>query len=158
MKQKKKSSFQKLMGYAGKRKYLTYLSLVLAAISAMIALIPFYEIWRIIKEVLEVRPDFSQAVHIKTYGWYAVESALLSMLFYIAALMCSHLAAFRVQANMRIVLMEHIMKLPLGYVETEGTEKSGKSFQIAVLQQKLIWHITFRTRQFQLQHLLHCLQ
>lgn len=126
MKQKKKSSFQKLMGYAGKRKYLTYLSLVLAAISAMIALIPFYEIWRIIKEVLEVRPDFSQAVHIKTYGWYAVESALLSMLFYIAALMCSHLAAFRVQANMRIVLMEHIMKLPLGYVETEGTGKIRK--------------------------------
>ena len=58
------------MGYAGKRKYLTYLSLALAAVSAVIALIPFYEIWRIIKEVLEVRPDFSQAVHIKTYGWY----------------------------------------------------------------------------------------
>ena len=81
MKQKGKSSFQRLMGYAGKRKYLTYLSLALAAVSAVIALIPFYEIWRIIKEVLEVRPDFSQAVHIKTYGWYAVGGALLSMLF-----------------------------------------------------------------------------
>lgn len=88
MKQKGKSSFQRLMGYAGKRKYLTYLSLALAVVSAVIALIPFYEIWRIIKEVLEVRPDFSQAVHIKTYGWYAVGGALLSMLFYIAALMC----------------------------------------------------------------------
>ena len=126
MKQKGKSSFQRLMGYAGKRKYLTYLSLALAAVSAVIALIPFYEIWRIIKEVLEVRPDFSQAVHIKTYGWYAVGGALLSMLFYIAALMCSHLAAFRVQANMRIAMMEHIMKLPLGYVESEGTGKIRK--------------------------------
>ena len=126
MKQKGKSSFQRLMGYAGKRKYLTYLSLALAVVSAVIALIPFYEIWRIIKEVLEVRPDFSQAVHIKTYGWYAVGDALLSMLFYIAALMCSHLAAFRVQANMRIAMMEHIMKLPLGYVESEGTGKIRK--------------------------------
>ena len=126
MKQKGKSSFQRLMGYAGKRKYLTYLSLALAVVSAVIALIPFYEIWRIIKEVLEVRPDFSQAVHIKTYGWYAVGGALLSMLFYIAALMCSHLAAFRVQANMRIAMMEHIMKLPLGYVESEGTGKIRK--------------------------------
>ena len=114
------------MGYAGKRKYLTYLSLALVVVSAVIALIPFYEIWRIIKEVLEVRPDFSQAVHIKTYGWYAVGGALLSMLFYIAALMCSHLAAFRVQANMRIAMMEHIMKLPLGYVESEGTGKIRK--------------------------------
>ncbi len=114
------------MGYAGKRKYLTYLSLALAVVRAVSALIPFYEIWRIIKEVLEVRPDFSQAVHIKTYGWYAVGGALLSMLFYIAALMCSHLAAFRVQENMRIAMMEQIMKLPLGYVESEGTGKLRK--------------------------------
>ena len=89
MKQKKTSPFKRLMTYAGNYKYLTYASIILAAVSAVIALIPFYEVWRIIKEILEVRPDFSQAVHIKTYGWYAVGSALVSMLFYIAALMCS---------------------------------------------------------------------
>lgn len=52
--------------------------------------------------------------------------ALLSMVFYIVALMCSHKAAFRVQANLRIKMMEHIMKLPLGYVEAEGTGKIRK--------------------------------
>lgn len=126
MKQKKTSLFKRLMTYAGNYKYLTYASMVLAAVSAVIALIPFYEVWRIIKEILEVRPDFSQAVHIKTYGWYAVGSALVSMLFYIAALMCSHLAAFRVQANMRTATMNHIMKLPLGFIESEGTGKIRK--------------------------------
>lgn len=126
MKQKKTSPFKRLMTYAGNYKYLTYASMVLAAVSAVIALIPFYEVWRIIKEILEVRPDFSQAVHIKTYGWYAVGSALVSMLFYIAALMCSHLAAFRVQANMRMATMNHIMKLPLGFIESEGTGKIRK--------------------------------
>lgn len=126
MKQKKKKSLAVLMDYAGNHKYLTYASMALAAISAWIALIPFYDIWRIVKEVLEVRPNFSGAVNISRYGWEAVGFALLSMVFYIAALMCSHKSAFRVQANMRISMMDHIMKLPLGYVEAEGTGKIRK--------------------------------
>lgn len=114
------------MHYAGSNKYFSYAAVVLAVISAWIALIPFYDIWRIIKEVLEVRPNFSEAVNISRYGWQAVGFALLGMIFYIAALMCSHKAAFRVQANMRIDMMKHIMKLPLGYVEAEGTGKIRK--------------------------------
>lgn len=115
-----------LMHYAGDHKYFTYASAVLASVSALIALIPFYDVWRIIKEILEVRPDFSKAVNISSYGRQAVGFALLSMVFYIAALMCSHKAAFRVQANMRISMMQHIMKLLLGYVEAEGTGKIRK--------------------------------
>ena len=126
MKEKKKSTMAVLMHYAGDHKYFTYASAVLASVSALIALIPFYDVWRIIKEILEVRPDFSKAVNISSCGWQAVGFALLSMVFYIAALMCSHKAAFRVQANMRISMMQHIMKLPLGYVEAEGTGKIRK--------------------------------
>lgn len=114
------------MHYAGGHKYLTYASLAMAAISAWLALIPFYNIWCIIREILEVRPNYSEAVNIGTYGWQAVGFTLLSMAVYIAALMCSHKAAFRVQANMRISMMKHIMKLPLGYVETEETGKIRK--------------------------------
>ena len=126
MKEKKRNSFSVLMHYAGSNKYFSYAAIVLAVISAWIALIPFYDIWRIIKEVLEVSPNFSEAVNISRYGWQAVGFALLGMVFYIAALMCSHKAAFRVQANMRIDMMKHIMKLPLGYIEAEGTGKIRK--------------------------------
>ena len=126
MKDKKQSAMSRLMGMAGNHKYFSYASCVLAAISAWIALIPFYDVWRMIKEILEVRPDFSKATHITSYGWQAVGFALLAMAFYIAALMCSHKAAFRVQANMRMKMMEHIMRLPLGYVEAEGTGKIRK--------------------------------
>ena len=126
MKEKKRNSFSVLMHYAGSNKYFSYAAIVLAVISAWIALIPFYDIWRIIKEVLEVSPNFSEAVNISRYGWQAVCFALLGMVFYIAALMCSHKAAFRVQANMRIDMMKHIMKLPLGYIEAEGTGKIRK--------------------------------
>ncbi len=126
MKQKKKKSFSILMQYAEGHKYFTYASIILAAASAIIALVPFYKIWQIIKEILEVRPDYPEAVNISRYGWEAVGFALLGMVIYIAALMCSHKAAFRVQANMRISMMKHIMKLPLGYVDSEGTGKIRK--------------------------------
>ena len=125
-KEKKESTLSKLMHFAGNHKYYVYASCILAAISAFIALVPFYDMWRIIKEVLEVRPNFNEAIHIKSYGWHAVLFALLAMVFYIAALMCSHKAAFRVQATMRTKMMEHIMKLPLGYVESQGSGKIRK--------------------------------
>lgn len=123
MKQKKRNSFAVLMDYAGSHRFLSYAAIVLAVISAWTALIPFYDIWLIVREILEVRPNFAEAVNIGTYGWQAVGFALISMAFYIAALMCSHKAAFRVQANMRISMMKHIMKLPLGYVGAQGTGK-----------------------------------
>ena len=126
MKEKKESTLSKLMHFAGNHKYYVYASCILAAMSAFIALVPFYDMWRILKEVLEVRPNFNEAIHIKSYGWHAVIFALLAMVFYIAALMCSHKAAFRVQANMRTKMMEHIMKLPLGYVESQGSGKIRK--------------------------------
>ena len=57
MKEKKQSALSRLMGIAGGHKYFTYASCVLAILSAWIALIPFYDVWRIMKEILEVRPD-----------------------------------------------------------------------------------------------------
>ena len=123
---KKESSLSKLLAYAGKFRYLTIASWILSVISAWLALVPFYYIWRIMKEVLSVAPDFSKAVHLKEYGWAAVGFAVLSMLVYVCALMCSHLAAFRVQANIRTSLMRHILTLPMGFLDKDGTGKIRK--------------------------------
>lgn len=115
------------MGYAGSCRYLTYASWVLSALSALIALVPFLYLWEIIKEVLNVMPDFSKAQNLTHNGWMAVIFAIAAMLIYIAGLMCSHVAAFRVQSNMRIEMMEHIVKLPLGFVESFGSGKLRKT-------------------------------
>lgn len=123
---KKKSDLYVLMGYAGKHRVLTYLSWLLAGISAVIALVPFWYLWRIIREVLEVSPDFSQAVHISEWGWTAMGFSALAFLVYIAALLCSHLAAFRVATNLRIAMTRHIAGLPLGFAENFGTGKLRK--------------------------------
>ena len=120
---KKQSNLSRLMDYAGGHKVLTYLSWVLSVMSALLALVPFWYIWRIIHDILEVSPDFSQAGNVTRYGWSAVLFAVISIVVYIAALMCSHISAFRVAANIRKELMQHITALPLGVTEKYGSGK-----------------------------------
>ena len=123
---RKQSDLSRLMEYAGKHKYFTYASWVLAALSAFVALLPFIYIWKIVKEVLDVAPNFSEAVGLVKNGVMAMVFAVAAFLIYICALLCSHLAAFRVATNMRILATEHIAKLPLGYVDSFGSGKLRK--------------------------------
>lgn len=120
---KKESSLAKLMGYAGKYKALTYISWVLSALSALLALVPFWYIWRMIRDILIAEPDYASAPDISSYGWYAVLFAALSVVVYIGGLMCSHLSAFRVASNIRKTLLKHITSLPLGTCEKYGSGK-----------------------------------
>lgn len=123
---KKESNFKKLMQYAGKYKYFTYSSWVLSALSAFLALVPFIYIYKILKEVIIFAPDFGKGENIIHYGIMAVVFAVSSMLIYISGLLCSHLSAFRIAANMRRACLSHIIKLPLGTAETIGSGKLRK--------------------------------
>lgn len=123
---KKQSSLARLFEYAGNYKYLTILSWIFSVVSAWIALVPFYYIWKVIKEVLEVAPHYENAGNIADYGWHAVGFAILSMALYICGLMCSHLSAFHVQSNIRSQLMHHIMTLPMGFMDSDGSGKFRK--------------------------------
>ena len=123
---KKQSDLSRLLGYAGKRKFFSYASWVLAALSALVSLAPFYFIFNIIKEVFETTLDFGNAKNLTFNGWMAVLFAVIGYLLYIAALMCSHMAAFRVATNMRKDVLSHLVKLPLGYVEEAGSGRLRK--------------------------------
>ncbi len=123
---KKQSNLSRLMGYAGKHRYLTYASWALSAISALIALVPFWYIWRIIQEVLLTAPNFDDAENLSHYGWMAVIFAFLSLLIYVGGLMCSHLSAFRVARNLRIETIHHVARLPLGFAESFGSGRLRK--------------------------------
>lgn len=120
---KKRSNLQRLLSYAGNRKPLTYISWVLSAASALISLLPFWYIWKILDEVIRVAPDFDKAKNITHYGWLAVLFAVLTIFVYICGLMCSHLSAFRIATNIRIALTKHITTLPLGKIEEFGSGK-----------------------------------
>ena len=120
---KKQSNLSRLLDYAGMYRILTYLSWVLAAAGALLALVPFGYIWRILREVIEVAPQYENAVHVTQYGWMAVAFAVVAVLTYIAGLMCSHLAAFRIATNLRLAMVKHIATLPLGAIEQFGSGK-----------------------------------
>ena len=120
---KKQSNLSRLLDYAGTYRILTYLSWALAAAGALLALVPFGYIWRILREVIEVAPRYENAVHVTRYGWLAVAFAVVAVLTYIAGLMCSHLAAFRIATNLRLAMVKHIATLPLGAIEQFGSGK-----------------------------------
>ena len=121
---KKKPILQPLLAYAGERKVLTYLSMVISGISQLLALVPFLYIWAILRDV--IAGDYSRIAH---YGWMAVAFAIATIVVYFGALMCSHLAAFRIAANMRKTLMRHIMTLPIGFLDALGSGKVRKWVQ-----------------------------
>lgn len=120
-KKKDESALSVLMRYAGGHKYCTYFSWIFSGLSAVAALLTYVFLFRIIKEVIEVAPDFKQATHIAENGWFAVLAAAVSMLLYFAALMCSHAGAFRVATNIRKELLAHIAKLPIGFADELGS-------------------------------------
>lgn len=121
-KTKGKGNLSVLMDYAGRRRVLTYLSWVLSAVSALTALVPFIFVWLIVREVIQADGNFAAVQDsLSVYGWWAVGSALISMLVYFAALMCSHVAAFRVAGNMRKKAMRHIGTLPVGFMNSLGS-------------------------------------
>ena len=123
---KKKSDLSKLMEYAGGYRYLTVASWILSVISAFMALLPFLYVWKIIKEVLDVSPNYSQLKNVSHNGWLAVIFSAGSMLIYLCGLLCSHLAAFRVQANIRSKALHHVVTLPMGFMDGIGSGKIRK--------------------------------
>lgn len=124
---KKDSNLKKLFDYAGNYKYLTIASWILSALSALIALVPFVYIWKVMKEVLDVSPNFQEAQNLSHNSWMAVLFSIIAILVYVLALLCSHLSAFRVQANIRIKAMHHVVKLPMGFMDSMGSGKVRKT-------------------------------
>lgn len=105
--------------YAGGHKHLITLGRFLAAISAVMTLIPYYLMWKIIR----VAVNGERLGSITTYAIFAVALIVGALLVYIVALLCTHISAFRVQANMRSSLMRRIITLPLGVFDEDGTGK-----------------------------------
>ena len=113
----------RLASFAGGRRYLTYASLLLSAVSAALSVVPYYYIWLILDEVLAAYPDLGDATGIVHNGWMAVGLTGLSVALYTAALMCSHLAAFRIAKNMKKRALAHVMTLPPGAFDMMGSGK-----------------------------------
>ena len=120
-KQKQPSPLARLIVYAGKYKGLLFSGLFLSAVAMILGMAPYVCIWLVVKELISVAPDWTQATEIGKYGWLAFAFAVVGILVYFAALMCTHLAAFRTASNIRKQGIAHLMKTPLGFFDNNAS-------------------------------------
>ena len=121
MKEKKQSDVAVLLGYAGNYKGLTFLGLALSAAAMILGMAPYICIWLVARDLIPAAPNWTQAAGIARYGWMAFGFAVAGIAVYFAALMCTHLAAFRTASNIRKQGMEHLMKTPLGFFDSNAS-------------------------------------
>lgn len=121
MKEKKQNDLSVLLEYAGNYKGLTFLGLGLSGIAMILGMLPYICIWLAARDLIAAAPDWTRAVGISRYGWMAFCFSAVGIAVYFAALMCTHLAAFRTASNIRKTGMEHLMKTPLGFFDSNAS-------------------------------------
>lgn len=119
--EKKKGTLSQLLEYAGNYKSLTFIGCILSAIAMIVGMFPYICIWLVIRDLVRVAPNYTNALEISRYGYLAFIFALISILVYFIALMCTHLAAFRTAENIRKEGMKKLMKAPLGYFDNNAS-------------------------------------
>jgi len=120
-KQKKKGTLGKLMEYAGNYRPLTYIGMILSGLAMIMGMVPYICIWLVIRDLIAVAPNWTAAGEIGRYGWMAFGAAVLGIILYFIALMCTHLAAFRTASNIRKSCMSRLMQAPLGFFDNNAS-------------------------------------
>lgn len=117
----KKNNLRVLLNYAGSYKILTFIGLILSAISMLCSMVPYICIWLVSKQLIDVAPNWTNAQNVTIYGWLAFAFAVGGILIYFLGLMCTHLAAFRTASNIRKQGVKHVTKAPLGYFDSNAS-------------------------------------
>lgn len=117
----KNNSLKVLLNYAGSYKILTFIGLILSAISMLCSMVPYICIWLVSKQLIDVAPNWTNAQNVTIYGWLAFAFAVGGILIYFLGLMCTHLAAFRTASNIRKQGVKHVTKAPLGYFDSNAS-------------------------------------
>ena len=111
----------RLLEFAGPHKRLTIAGCALSALNAVLAIAMLVCVWFVVRDLVAVAPAWGEARQAPVYGAWALAFALAGLVVYFAALMCTHLAAFRTATNMRKAALEHLAKVPLGYFSVRST-------------------------------------
>ena len=125
--EKKQYILFRLFKYAGRYKYLTVLGATLSGVTAITGIFPIYYIWKLAEEAVNTYPNFNGNEMLSRYAWLAVFWACTTMAIYLVGLLLCHLSAFRIAKNLRVISLKHLMSLPLGFFNENG---SGKMRQV----------------------------
>ena len=118
-------TLNRLGAYMGGRKYLLPCSVALSAVNGLLSLVPFVLLWLVVRTLLTAKGNLSDTPLID-YALWAFIISVSNVLLYFLALMLSHLAAFRIETNMRRKAMQRLMRAPLGYFDGQNTGRMRK--------------------------------
>lgn len=118
-------TLKRLGAYMGRRKWLLPCSVGLSAVNGLLSLVPFILLWLVVRMLLTAERDLADTP-LWDYALAAFIVSVTNVLLYFAALMLSHLAAFRIETNMRRKAMQRLMRLPLGFFDTQNTGRMRK--------------------------------
>lgn len=118
-------TLKRLGAYMGGRKYLLPCSVALSAVNGLLSLVPFILLWLVVRTLLIAKGNLSNTPLID-YALWAFLISVANVLLYFLALMLSHLAAFRIETNMRRKAMLRLMRAPLGYLDEQNTGRMRK--------------------------------
>ena len=118
---KKKNAILELLGFAGKRRVLAYVGCGLSILNAVLTVMPLVCVWFVVRDLISVYPNWAGASSAAMWAVLAVVFAVLGIIVYFGALMASHLAAFRIAANMRKAMVRHVARIPMGYFSAHSS-------------------------------------
>ena len=138
---KKQSNVSRLLAFTGGYRKLTILGCILSGIAAILGLVPYVCVWLVARDALAVYPHVETAEGLVKWGWMAVGFAVGNIALYFAALMCTHIAAFRTARNMRHTGIAHVMEMPLGFFTKDQSGRLRKVIDDnAALTEDLLAH------------------
>lgn len=114
-----------LMQHMGTRRIFIPISIFTSALAHVVAVVPIVLIWRIV-DLLLAGDASSNAPLIGRLAWWALIAAVAFMGLYFAALMASHVAAFRAERSFRYHAVARAMGMPLGFFSNESSGKLKK--------------------------------
>ena len=117
----RKNPIVELLGFAGKRRAFAYAGCALSVLNAALTVMPYVCVWFVVRDLISVYPNWGEASSAGGWAMCAVGFAVLSVVVYFGALMASHLAAFRIAANMRKTMVRHVARIPMGYFSTHSS-------------------------------------
>ena len=128
---KKKEGLSRLFEIAGEKKGLLFLAGLLSAGSAVCMLVPYWAVYEVLEELLThgANPASVDGAGMIRWGWIAFGGLVGGLVLLYAALMSSHVAAFRILYGLRVRLSEHIGKLSLGYLNGTSTGAVKKTME-----------------------------
>lgn len=107
-----RSLLAQLLRYMGPRRAFYPWALAFSFLGNLVGMLPFIFLWLVARSLLSEGPENPE---ILTYAWWAFGTAVAGLLLYFTGLTFSHIAAFRVERNMRYTAMQRAVSMPLGF-------------------------------------------